>query len=258
MRDSELGLNLGKLLFWPVHKKLGGRLRYLVSGGSALDPEVQTAFREFGFDLYQGYGLTEAAPVLAVGSPKEAPKGSVGPALPGVELRIGDPDATGVGEVLAKGPNVMMGYWRGGEQPGIDPALTGEVLSDGWLRTGDLGKLDEQGNLTLVGRKKDVIIDANGKNVHPDEVEDRYKNPRLLKELCVVGLPEGTAEKVALLAVPEFGDRPHAEVRAEVEAAPPIGLRRPAVPPARQDLAPHRPRAPQDGHPQGAAAARQG
>ncbi len=218
LRDSKLGWNLGKLLFWPVHRKMGGRLRFLVSGGSALDPEIQDAFRALGLDLYQGYGLTEAAPVLAVGKPGEAPLGSVGAALPGVELRIEDPDAHGVGEVLAKGPNVMMGYWRGGEQAGVDPALTGEVLADGWLRTGDLGRLDEGGNLVLVGRKKDVIIEATGKNVYPDEVEERYRKPGLVKELCAVGLPDGTAEKVALLVVPEYGERPRAEVRAEIEA----------------------------------------
>ncbi len=218
LRDSKLGWNLGKLLFWPVHRKMGGRLRFLVSGGSALDPEIQDAFRALGLDLYQGYGLTEAAPVLAVGKPGEAPLGSVGAALPGVELRIEDPDAHGVGEVLAKGPNVMMGYWRGGAQPGVDAELTGEVLEGGWLRTGDLGRLDERGNLVLVGRKKDVIIEATGKNVYPDEVEERYRKPGLIKELCAVGLPDGTAEKVALLVVPEYGDRPRAEVRAEVEA----------------------------------------
>ncbi|WP_242393689.1 AMP-binding protein [Anaeromyxobacter oryzisoli] len=219
LRDSALGWNLGKVLFWPVHRRFGGRLRILISGGSALDPEVQRAFRELGFDLYEGYGLTEAAPVLAVSKPDgSAPAGSVGPALPGVELRIADPDASGVGEVLARGANVMMGYWRGGEAPGLDEALTREALEDGWLRTGDLGKLDAAGNLTLVGRKKDVIIDANGKNVYPDEVEERYRDPELIKELCVVGLPEGAAEKVAMIVVPEYGDRVRAEVRAAIEA----------------------------------------
>jgi long-chain acyl-CoA synthetase len=219
LRDSSLGWNLGKALLWPVHRKLGGRLRYLVSGGSALDPAVQEAFRELGFDLYEGYGLTEAAPVLTVSKPSaDAPRGSVGPPLPGVELRIADPDAAGVGEVLAKGANVMTGYWRGGEQPGVDDALTGEVKEGDWLRTGDLGRLDAEGNLTLVGRMKDVIIDANGKNVYPDEVEERYAKAGLVKELCAVGLPDGTAEKVALLVVPDYGDRPRAEVRAAVEA----------------------------------------
>jgi len=215
-------VNLGKLLFWPVHRKFGGRLRLLVSGGSALDPEVQDAFRELGFDLYEGYGLTEAAPVLAVSKPGgEAPAGSVGPALPGIELRIDAPDANGVGEVLAKGPNVMLGYWRGpgaGAPPGVDPALTEPVLEDGWLRTGDLGKLDAGGNLTLVGRKKDVIIDANGKNVYPDEVEEAYAEPDLVKELCVVGLPDGKGEKVAMLVVPDWKGRDRAEVRERLEA----------------------------------------
>ncbi|BDG01919.1 AMP-binding protein [Anaeromyxobacter oryzae] len=219
LRASDLGWNLGKLLFWPVHRRFGGRLRLLVSGGSALDPEVQRAFHDLGFDLYEGYGLTEAAPVLAVAKPGGGvPPGSVGPALPGVELKIADPDASGVGEVLARGPNVMTGYWRGGDAPGVDDALTAEVLEDGWLRTGDLGKLDADGNLTLVGREKDVIIDANGKNVYPDEVEERYRDPDLVKELCVVGLPDGTAEKVAMIVVPEYGDRDRGEVRAALDA----------------------------------------
>jgi long-chain acyl-CoA synthetase len=219
LRDSALAVNLGKLLFWPVHKKFGGRLRLLVSGGSALDPEVQQAFRELGFDLYEGYGLTETAPVLAVSNPSaDAPAGSVGTALPGVEIKIADPDASGVGEVLARGPNVMLGYWRGGPSPGVDPDLTGQVMEDGWLRTGDLGKLDGKGNLTLVGRKKDVVIDANGKNVYPDEIEDAYREPDLVKELCVVGLPDGAkGEKVAMLVVPDWRDRDRAEVRARIE-----------------------------------------
>jgi long-chain acyl-CoA synthetase len=217
LRDSRLGVNLGKLLLWPVHRRFGGRLRLLVSGGSALDPEVQQAFREMGFDLYEGYGLTEAAPVLAVSNPEEpAPPGSVGPALPGVELRIADPDASGVGEVLARGPNVMAGYWRGGASPGVDPERTAEVLAGGWLRTGDLGRIDAEGNLTLVGRAKDVIIDANGKNVYPDEIEELYRDPELVKELCVVGLPDGAGEKIAMLLVPEAG--PREELRARLEA----------------------------------------
>jgi long-chain acyl-CoA synthetase len=219
LRESSLGWNLGKVLFWPVHRRFGGRLRLLVSGGSALDPEVQRAFHDLGFDLYEGYGLTEAAPVLAVSKPGgDVPSGSVGPALPGMELRIADPDASGVGEVLARGPNVMMGYWRGGDAPGVDEALTAEVLEDGWLRTGDLGRLDAGGNLTLVGRKKDVIIDATGKNVYPDEVEERYRDADLVKELCVVGLADGTAEKVAMVVVPEYGDRDRGEVRAALDA----------------------------------------
>ncbi|MFL5271654.1 MAG: AMP-binding protein [Anaeromyxobacteraceae bacterium] len=215
LRD-ELGVNLGKLVFWPVHRKLGGRLRILVSGGSALSPDVQQAFRELGFDLFEGYGLTEAAPVLAVSTPADASTpGTVGRPLPGIELRILDPDTGGVGEVLARGPNVMAGYWKAGATaPEADPELTGAVLPDGWLRTGDLGRLDAEGRLTLVGRKKDVIIDADGKNAYPDELEELYRDDALVKELSIVGLPDGArGEKVAMAVVPAAGDGDRDELR---------------------------------------------
>jgi len=212
---EDVGANLGKLLFWPVHRKMGGRLRILVSGGSALSPDVQKAFHELGFDLYEGYGLTEAAPVLAVSSPEDGPAtGTVGKPLPGIELRIHEPDASGVGEVLARGPNVMLGYWKAGAgAPEVDRELTGGVLEAGWLHTGDLGRLDEEGRLTLVGRKKDVIIDADGKNVYPDEIEELYKSDDLVKELSVVGLPEANGERVAMLLVPAWKERDRVEVR---------------------------------------------
>ncbi len=215
---AETDLNLGKWLLWPVHKKMGGRLRILVSGGSALSPEVQAAFHEMGFDLYEGYGLTEAAPVLSVSTPGDGPStGNVGRPLPGIELRIHEPDAAGVGEVLARGPNVMLGYLQGGGgAPAVDEVRTAEVLQGGWLHTGDLGRLDAQGRLTLVGRKKDVIIDADGKNVYPDELEELYQEPDLVKELSIVGLPEHGGEKVAMLLVPEWKDRPRDEVMRRI------------------------------------------
>ncbi len=218
LRDG-WGANLGKLLFWPVHRRMGGRLRILVSGGSALSPEVQKAFHELGFDLYEGYGLTEAAPVLAVTSPEDGPAaGSVGAPLPGIELRIHEPDASGVGEVWARGPNVMLGYWKAGSgEPEVDRDLTRSALVDGWLRTGDLGKLDEDGRLTLVGREKDVIIDTDGKNAYPDEIEELYRSDDLMKELSVVGLPDASGEKVAMLVVPAWNGRDRGEVRRLVQ-----------------------------------------
>ncbi len=201
LRDR-MGWNLGKLLFWPVHRKLGGKLRVMVSGGSALSEEVHEAFRGLGFDLTEGYGLTEAAPVLTVTPPGEKRlTGSVGRALPGIELRIASPDKEGIGEVLAKGPNVMVGYF--GDREATDAAIT-----DGWLHTGDLGRLDEAGNLYLVGRQKDVIIDANGKNVYPDELEELYLAgaPEGLRELSIVGLlDENGGEKIACLVSIEKG-----------------------------------------------------
>jgi long-chain acyl-CoA synthetase len=212
LRDR-MGWNLGKLLFWPVHRKLGGKLRVMVSGGSALSEEVHEAFRGLGFDLTEGYGLTEAAPVLTVTPPNEKRlAGSVGRALPGIELRIAAPDGTGIGEVLAKGPNVMVGYFG-------DREATDAAISDGWLHTGDLGRLDGSGNLFLVGRQKDVIIDANGKNVYPDELEELYLDgaPDGLRELSIVGLPdEGGGEKIACLVSVEKG-APRREIEEHVK-----------------------------------------
>ncbi len=206
------GLNLGKLLFWPVHRKFGGKIRFLISGGSALPDDIHKAFHALGFTLNEGYGLTEAAPVLTVtkAGHKRQP-GTVGKPLPGIELRIDEPDNDGIGEVLAKGPNVMAGYFQ-------DREATDLVLKDGWLRTGDLGRLDGDGQLFLVGRKKDVIIDANGKNVYPDELEDLYGPHPHVKELSVVGLPdEAGGEKVACVCVLDLKERPREEVRREVE-----------------------------------------
>ncbi|MBX7115064.1 MAG: AMP-binding protein [Myxococcaceae bacterium] len=211
LRDKA-DFNLGKLLFWPVHRKFGGNIRYLVSGGSALPDEVHKAFHALGFDLSEGYGLTESSPVLTVTSPgnKRLP-GTVGRALPGVELKILEPDASGIGEVIAKGPNVMAGYFE-------DRDATDAILKNGWLYTGDLGRIDADGRLYLVGRKKDVIIDANGKNVFPDELEELYQVHKHIKELSIVGLPdEAGGEKVACLCVPDYLDRPRDEVRRELE-----------------------------------------
>ncbi|HUG55319.1 MAG TPA: AMP-binding protein [Vicinamibacteria bacterium] len=198
LRD-ETPLNLGPLLFAPVHLGLGGRIRYLISGGAALSRETLETFRGLGFELLEGYGLTEAAPVLAVSRPGERPApGTVGRPLPGVELRIDRPDGAGVGEVMARGPGIMAGYYK-------DAAATAEALEGGWLRTGDLGRLDDTGRLRLSGRLKEIIVGPEGENVHPDELERRYAAPGLVKELCVLGWrdPAG-AERVAALAVPDL------------------------------------------------------
>ena len=191
-------LNFGQLLFYPIHEGMGGRIRYFISGGSALNDKVQRDFQGLGFTILEGYGLTEASPVLTVTRPENRMLfGTVGKSLPGVEVRIADPDPTGVGEVIARGPNVMLGYF-GNEE------ATREALVDRWLYTGDLGRLDDEGNLYLVGRSKDIIVDTNGKNVYPDEVEEVYQDSPYIKELSVIGLPDGIGEKVACMVVPDL------------------------------------------------------
>ena len=190
-------LNFGQLLFYPIHEGMGGRIRYFISGGSALNDKVQRDFQGLGFTILEGYGLTEASPVLTVTRPENRMlAGTVGKSLPGVEIRIAEPDPSGVGEVIARGPNVMLGYF-GNEE------ATREALVDRWLYTGDLGRLDDEGNLYLVGRSKDIIVDTNGKNVYPDEVEEVYQDSPYIKELSVIGLPDGIGEKVACMVVPD-------------------------------------------------------
>ncbi|HEX5833402.1 MAG TPA: AMP-binding protein, partial [Pyrinomonadaceae bacterium] len=194
LRDKT-SVNLGQVLFYPIHEGLGGRIRYFISGGSALSEKIQRDFHGLGFTILEGYGLTEASPVLTVTRPETRMlTGTVGKPLPGVEVRIADPDATGVGEVLARGPNVMLGYYE-------NEAATRATLIDRWLHTGDLGRVDEDGNLYLVGRSKEIIVDTNGKNVYPDELEELYENSPYVKELSIVGLQDGIGEKVACLVV---------------------------------------------------------
>jgi long-chain acyl-CoA synthetase len=189
-------LNLGQVFFYPIHEGMGGRVRYFISGGSALNEKVQRDFQGLGFTILEGYGLTEASPVLTVTRPENRMlAGTVGKSLPGVEVRISEPDRNGVGEVIARGPNVMLGYF-GNEE------ATREALVDRWLYTGDLGRIDDEGNLYLVGRSKDIIVDTNGKNVYPDEVEEVYQDSPYIKELSVIGLPDVIGEKVACLVVP--------------------------------------------------------
>jgi len=188
-------LNLGPIVFSPIHEGLGGRIRYFISGGSALSEKIQKDFQGLGFTILEGYGLTEASPVLTVTRPENRMlTGSVGRPLPGVEVKIADPDPSGVGEVIARGPNVMLGYYS-------DETATREALIERWLYTGDLGKIDDDGNLFLVGRSKEIIVDTNGKNVYPDELEEIYLHSPYVKELSIVGLPDGPGEKVTCLVV---------------------------------------------------------
>ncbi len=191
--------NLGPIVFFPIHQGMGGQMRYLISGGSALSEKVQKDLHGLGFTVLEGYGLTESSPVLTVARPgNKLLRGSVGKPLPGVEVKIDSPDENGVGEVLARGQNVMVGYYN-------NDKATDAVLTDRWLKTGDLGRLDEDGNLFIVGRSKDVIIDSNGKNIYPDEIEDHYSKSAYIKEMSVVGLPDDDGgEKIAALVVPDY------------------------------------------------------
>ncbi len=191
-------LNLGDKLFADVHAAFGGSLRFAVSGGSALSREVSTEFQKLGLDIYEGYGLSEAGPVLAASSPNDPLViGSVGKPIAGVQITIREPDGEGVGEILARSPSLFSGYDKA-------PEATARTLRDGWLYTGDLGRLDEEGVLHVVGRLKDAIVDATGNTVHPDEVEDLYEGCPDVAELAVAGVPTGgDHDIVGALVVPQ-------------------------------------------------------
>lgn len=206
--SKNTGIDLGKVLFGPVHEGLGGNIRYLISGGAALPKETQKLFAGLGFKLTEGYGLTEAAPVLTVAKPG-SPAGQVGKPIPGVTIKIDSPDEHGVGEVLARGPNVMAGY--------TDPEQTKLVKSDdGWLHTGDLGKLDRDGRLVLVGRVKDVIVTSTGENVYPDDIERMMGKVPHIAELAIVGVTgRSGGERVGCIATPEEDDSVDRTTRLE-------------------------------------------
>ena len=193
-------------VFSKVHEAFGGKLRLFVSGGAALDADLFHFFRRFGIPVCEGYGLTETAPVLTVNPLAAAKPGSVGLAIPGMEINIKNlEDDSEIGEILARGPSVMHGYWR-------NPQATAAVMENGWFKTGDLGRLDNEGYLHITGRLKDVIITSAGKNVYPDDVEHHLKDVVGIKELCVVGLPgrSGRGEEVAVAIVMDAGaDKDH-------------------------------------------------
>jgi long-chain acyl-CoA synthetase len=192
------GRNIGRSLFASVHRQFGGKLRALISGGAALPPHIFDDFTAMGFLLCEGYGLTEASPVVTVNPMHRPKRGSVGKPLPGVEIIIADPDEHGVGEILVRGPNIFAGYFH-------NPEATERMLKNGWLHTGDLGKFNRDGYLYITGRVKDVIVTAAGKNVYPEELERKLAGIVGIKELCVVGVwdEETMGERPHLVVVPE-------------------------------------------------------
>jgi long-chain acyl-CoA synthetase len=189
---ARLPMGLRRLLFRPVHARMGGHFQYFVSGGARLDPGLARWWEEMGFKVCQGYGMTEAAPVVACHTEARRDPESVGRPLPGVEVRLAQD-----GEILVRGANVSPGYWR-------HPELTAEAFDNGWYKTGDLGAWDSKGNLTLRGRKKNMIVLANGLNVYPEDVENILLTDPRVKNVVVLGVPEGDDVEVhaVLLGVP--------------------------------------------------------
>jgi long-chain acyl-CoA synthetase len=205
----KVGINAGAVLFGKVHETLGKKMRYLVTGGSRFDPEIAQDFSDLGIDVLQAYGLTETTAAVFANLPESNVIGSVGKALKGVEAKIvytaddlqsHEDNGPGAGEIALRGALVMKGYWN-------RPDATAAVLRDGWFYTGDLGHFDADGNLFLTGRKKELIVLSNGKNIYPEEVEAHYLKSPYIKELAVIGLegkPGEGGDRLHAVIVPNF------------------------------------------------------
>ncbi len=179
----KMNIDVRKKLFKQIIDALGGKLRFVISGGAPADPEIAKGFNDLGIKLVQGYGLSETAPVIAAENEKVIKPGSVGLPMLNDEVEIVNKDENGIGEIRVKGPNVMLGYYE-------MPELTAEVLKDGWFYTGDLGYIDKDGVLFITGRNKNMIVLKNGKKVFPEEIETLVNRIDLVEECMVFGLPD--------------------------------------------------------------------
>lgn len=163
--SEKVGIDIRRKMFKPIIDQLGGHLRFFINGAAPIDPVVAKGLNDFGILTVNGYGLTETAPTIASESYRHLKAGSVGKLMPNVEAKIVTPNDEGIGELVVRGDNVMLGYYD-------DEDATNEVLIDGWFHTGDLAYFDEEGYLFITGRKKNVIVMKNGKNVFPEEIEN--------------------------------------------------------------------------------------
>jgi long-chain acyl-CoA synthetase len=186
---EKTGLNVKKKIFKELHEKFGGAVKVFIAGGAAPDPMVAKGLREFGFNFIQGYGLTETSPILTLNQLANFKDDAAGLPLPGVEIKINNPDKDGIGEVFAKGTNIMLGYYK-------NQKMTEEVFEDGWFKTGDLGYIDKDGFLHISGRKKNVIISKHGENVFPEEIEDILNRSPYVLECLVYGEKDAKHDEI--------------------------------------------------------------
>ena len=173
--------NITRRLFSNVHNVTGGKISQFIAGGAAINPQVIEDYEAMGFPIFQGYGMTECSPIIAVNKDRYSKAAAAGLPLPGTQVKIYNPDEKGIGEIICRGPSVMLGYYR-------DDDATREALRNGWLHTGDYGYFDQDGFLYVSGRKKSVIITKNGKNIFPEEVEFYLTESEYIEEALVHGI----------------------------------------------------------------------
>ena len=176
-------IDIRRKLFKQIIDQLGGKMRFVISGGAPLDPKIQKGFIDLGIDMVQGYGLTETSPVIAAENMYKSRTGSIGIPMENVTIEIVNKDDNDIGELRAKGPNVMLGYYENEEE-------TKNVLKDGWFYTGDLGYIDKDGFIFITGRQKNMIVLKNGKKIFPEEIETLVNRIDLVEECMVFGMPD--------------------------------------------------------------------
>lgn len=196
---KKLGIDISRKIFAQIHNNFGGNLRLFISGAAGIDPEVAKGFRSFGINFIQGYGLTECSPIVALNRDVDFKDNAAGLPLPGLDIRIENPGADGNGEISVAGPSVMLGYYE-------DPENTAKVLKNGRFYTGDLGYMDSANFVYITGRKKNVIVTKNGKNIYPEEIETMLGRSPFIKESLVYGKDDEVYGDVVVSAtiVPEM------------------------------------------------------
>ena len=215
------GVDKRREIFHAVHDGFGGKLRMLISGGAGIDPKILADMQKLGFLCLQGYGLTECAPILALNRDVDFNDRSAGLPLPGVDIRIVDKDENGIGEIIGKGPNIMLGYYENEE------ATKEAIDTEGFFHTGDLGYIDENGFVIITGRKKNVIISKNGKNIFPEEIEGLLSRSPFIAESLVSGEDDGKDDIIVTATIfpimdaihEKFGENPDPDsIQALLEA----------------------------------------
>ena len=209
---SKVGIDLKRKLFKEIHEGLGGNLRIMVVGGASLDSEKEKGFWDLGFNVLQGYGLTETSPVISAELTHQKRLTSIGKKMPSVEIKIDEPNEQGIGELIVKGDSVTKGYFEN------DEANKEAFTTDGWFRTGDLARIDKDGYIYISGRKKFVIVLKNGKNVYPEEIETLINKSDLVNESMVFGIPAADGDVTLAVKVvynKEYIEKTYGKISAE-------------------------------------------
>ena len=186
---EKVGIHIKRKIFKDIHDQFGGKVRLFIAGGASVNSEVSAGYRALGITTVQGYGLSECAPIVSLNMDKYYKDDAIGLPLPKTEVKIDNPNEEGIGEIITKGDHVMLGYYE-------DEEKTNEVLKDGWFYTGDLGYIDEDGFIHMTGRKKNVLITKNGKNVYPEEIEEILNNSDYISESMVYSKAKGDDIKI--------------------------------------------------------------